>query len=168
MDAALIAEIAANTSSSLRQFLPSSFSLTPASDKSDQAWERQWRPMSTRRPPNGGWDWPSCRHKAPSGIFTAMWCKRETELCGLLLVRLNDSACCIAMLEGSPNPYHSMRGIVLLTALEFAAMFAQKTGRQDVWICGPIGDMILRHLLTDYGFELLKPRKGFSFCRKAV
>jgi len=170
-DATLINQVIAATTLSLREFLPSSFSLADASEKADQAWELQWRPHSQRKPPNGGWHWPSCRlarRDDPSRIFTAMWCRQETELCGLLLLRLNSTACRIAMVEGSPNPHHSIRGLVLLIAVELASMYAQKTGRREIWVSGPTSDMVLQHLLSDYGLELAAPKRAAVFYRREV
>ena len=167
----LVAEIGAATARSLEQYLPSSFSLTPASDKSDSAWRSQWQPLSKRVPPNGGWDWPSYRLAAdrnPTRHCVAMWCKKESELCGFLLVRLNNTACCVEAVEGSPNPTHGLRGLVLPVALELASRYAQLKGRQEVWLCKPANDMLLWHILNDYRFELVSPKRGASFCRKEV
>jgi hypothetical protein len=97
-----------------------------------------------------------------------MWCGQETELCGLSLMKLNHTACMVCMVEGSPNPHHLIKGMVLLVTLETAAMYAQGTGRRDVWIMGPIGDMVLHHLIQDYGFEIMAPGRGIPFCRKGV
>ncbi len=164
-------EIAAAASFSLKEYLPSSFSLTPGSEKSDGAWRSQWQPVSNRMPPNGGWDWPSCRlarSNDPTKLCAAMWCQSERELCGFLLMRLNNTACRIEAVEGSPNPNHSMRGLVLLVALEMASMYAQSKGRREVWLCGPSNDMLLWYILNDYCFELVSPKTGPAFCRKQV
>ncbi len=162
-------EIAATASISLKEYLPSSMSLTPGSEKSDGAWRSQWRPISNRIPPNGGWDWPSCRlagSKDPTQLCAAMWC--QSELCGLLLVRLNNTACRIEAVEGSPKPNHSLRGLVLLIALEMASMYAQSQGRREVWLCKPANDMLLWYIVNDYCFELVSPKTGPAFCRKQV
>jgi hypothetical protein len=170
-DATLTGEIAAAARHSLREYLPSSFSLTPASKKSDQAWDSQWRALSTRKPPNGGWNWPSCRStygRDTSSMLAAMWCRNETELCGFVLLRMNSTACRIAMVEGSPDPHHSIRGMVLPVAVELASMYAQKTGRRDVWVSGPINAMVLQYLMNAYDFEAVSPKNGFAFCRREV
>ena len=164
-------QIITTASQTMRGFVPSSFSLAVASEQADQAWAAQWRAHSHRSPPNGGWDWPALRKvagKEPSSLVTAMWCRQETELCGLSLMTLNRTACQLCMVEGSPNPHHLVKGMVLLIALELASMWAQGSGRREVWVLGPMSDMILHHLLQDYGFELKVPLKGVAFCRKAV
>ena len=167
----LLAETGAAAAHSLKVFLPSSFSLALASEKSDSAWASQWQPISRRVPPNGGWDWPKCRlagSSDPTRLCLAMWNKSESELCGFLAVRLNNTACCIEGVEGCPNPIHGMRGLVLLVAIEFASMYAQANGRREVWICKPANDMLLWHLLNDYCFELAAPDTGAAFCRREV
>jgi hypothetical protein len=164
-------EIIAAAAVSLREYLPSTFSLTLGSEKSDDAWRRQWQPVSKRKPPNGGWDWPACRSsrsKDPTCFCAAMWCRNGSELCSLLLLRLNKTACRIEMVEGSPNSQHSMRGLVIPVALELAAMYAQAQGRREVWLCSPANDMLLWFLINDYGFELASPKNGNPFCRREV
>ncbi len=164
-------EIAATAARSLKEYLPSSFSLTLGSGKSDEAWHAQWQPISNRPPPNGGWDWPSyrlARNRDPSRIFAAMWCGNESELCGLLQMRLNNTACWIEMVEGNPNPNHSLKGMVLTVALELASMCAQSKGRQEVWLYRPPNDMLFWYLVNAYGFELVSPKKGSAICRKEV
>jgi hypothetical protein len=54
------------------------------------------------------------------------------------------------MVEGSPNPHHSMKGLVIPAALELA------------------DDMLLWFLINDYGFELVSPKNGRPFCRREV
>jgi hypothetical protein len=164
-------EIIAAAAASLKEYLPSSFSLTQGSEKSDDAWRRQWQPVSNRKPPNGGWDWPACRlarGRDPARLCAAMWCRNGSELCSLVLMRLNNTACRIEMVEGSPNPHHSMKGLVIPAALELAAMYAQAKGRREVWLCSPANDMLLWFLINDYGFELVSPKKGRPFCRREV
>ncbi len=165
------AGIAAAAALSLKEYLPSSLYLTLASGKSDGAWRTQWQPISNRTPPNGGWDWPSyrlARNVDPSRIFAAMWCRNESELCGLLLMRLNNTACCIEMVESNPDPNHPLRGMVLTVALELSSMYAQSKGRREVWLCRPPNDMLFWYLVNVYGFELVSPKKGAAFCRKEV
>jgi hypothetical protein len=166
-----IQEIIAAAAVSLKQYLPSSFYLTQGSEKSDDAWRRQWQPNSERKPPNGGWDWPACRlarGRDPARLSAAMWCRNGSELCGLVLMGLNSTACRIEMVEGSPHSNHSMKGLVIPVALELAAMYAQAKGRREVWLCSPANDMLLWFLINDYGFELASPKKGKSFCRREV
>jgi hypothetical protein len=97
-----------------------------------------------------------------------MWSRNQSELCGLLLVRLNHTACQIEMIEGSPNPNHSLRGVVLPIALELASMYAQSQGRRDVWLKSPANDMTRWFLIRDYGFDVASPKKGEAFLRKEV
>jgi hypothetical protein len=164
-------EIIAAAAVSLKEYLPSSFSLTQGSKKSDDAWRRQWQPALSRKPPHGGWDWPACRSarsRDPTRFCAAMWCRNGSELCSLVLMRLNNTACRIEMVEGSPNPHHSMKGLVIPAALELAAMYAQAKGRREVWLCSPANYMLLWFLINDYGFELALPKRGKSFCRREV
>jgi hypothetical protein len=72
------------------------------------------------------------------------------------------------MVEGSPDPHHSMKGLVIPAALELAAMYAQTKGRREVWLCSPANDMLLWFLINDYGFELALPKNGRPFCRREV
>ncbi len=97
-----------------------------------------------------------------------MWCRGESELCGLLLMRLNNTSCEIEMAEGSPNANHSLRGMVLPVALELASMYAQSQGRREVWLKSPANDMARWFLIRDYGFELATPKSGAAFLRKEV
>lgn len=83
-------------------------------------------------------------------------------------MRLNNTACCIKALEGSPDPNHGLKGLVLLVALELASMYAQSKGRREVWLYKPANDMLLWHILNDYCFELVSPKSGASFFRKEV
>jgi len=164
-------EIIAATAVSLKQYLPWSFSLTPGSGKSDEAWRRQWQPILKRTPPNGGWEWPACRlarGNDPTRFCAAMWCQNESELCSLVLMRLNNTACRIEIVEGSPNPNHTLRGLVIPVALELASMYAQAKGRREVWLCSPANDMLLWFLVKDYCFELASPKNGKPFCRREV
>ncbi len=85
-----------------------------------------------------------------------------------MLMRLNNTACVIEMFEGSPNPHHSIKGMVPLVALEAASLYAQSTGRREVWLPSPANAMVLQYFLTGYGFELITPKKGVPFCRKEV
>jgi hypothetical protein len=155
-------------SRTMRSFVPWSFFLEAASEKADEAWEKQWRSYPHRSPPNGGWDWPSLRKstaKDPSALLTAMWCGQD--LCGLSLLTLNSTACKLSLIEGSPNPHHLIRGMVLLIGIELSSMWAQGSGRREVWVMGPMSDMILHHLLQDYSFDVMAPAKGLPFCRRA-
>jgi hypothetical protein len=167
----LFTDIAATATLSLKLYLPWSFSLTSGSQKSDEAWRSQWQPISNRAPPNGGWAWPSSRlacNRDPARFCAAMWCQGESELCGLLLARLNNTACLVEMVEGSPNPNHTLRGMVIPMALELSSMYAQAMGRREVWVPRPANDMLFWFLLNDYGFELVSTKRGSAFCRKEV
>jgi hypothetical protein len=164
-------EIIATAATSLKQYLPWSFSLTLGSEKSDEAWRRQWQPILNRTPPNGGWNWPACRlakGRDPTRFCAAMWCQNERELCSLVLLRLNKTACRIELVEGSPNPGHTLRGLVIPVALELAAMYAQAKGRREVWLCSPANEMLLWFIVNDYSFELASPKRGRPFCRREV
>ncbi len=170
-DKKLFAELTQSATRSLKIHLPSSFSLVGWSPKADAAWRSQWKAISSRTPPNGGWNWPACvnrRARDPTALCAAMWCQNEQELCGLTLVRLNGTACWIEMMEGSPDPSHSLRGLVHLLALELASMYAQATGRRDVWLHRPANDMLLRYYLDVWGFALAKPKNAPPFCRREV
>lgn len=168
---ALFERIAGAATRSLKLYLPWHFGLTPGSGASDAAWRAQWQPISKRTPPNGGWDWPASRSacaKDPTRLCFAMWCQNGGELCGLLLVRLLNTACLIEMVEGSPDPNHALKGMVIPLSLELAAIYAQAEGRRDVWLLRPANDMLFWFLTNDCGFELISTKRSGAFLRREV
>ena len=160
----------ASTVESLGRLVPDAeMTIREISSKIDVAWQKQWK-GSGRLPPDGGWDWPVKRtqYTFNSAIKLAMWCRKEAILSGLMLGRLNNTACVIDYLEGSPDDAHPLKGKVTLFGLDVAARYAQETGRREVWIKNPANDVLIDLYARAYGFEYVKPRQGGPYCRKAV
>lgn len=144
-------------------------SVREISGKADEAWAEQWA-GTDRTPPNGGWDWPHNRkaYQHHGALKVAFWGKDETILCGLMLARLNNTACVVEFIEGSPNPEHPLKGSVIDLALEVAAQYAREMGRAELWVMEPANEHLIGLYVTGYGFEFVRPRKGSPFCRKVV
>lgn len=70
--------------------------------------------------------------------------------------------------EGNPNPANPLKGKVLPLVLETAACYAQCTGREDVWLLAPASEQLINLYTSQYGFTLVKPRKGVPYCRRKV
>ena len=167
----LQAEVVAATLRDLQDHLPSDGVLKPMSGESDAAWHEQWQPVSSRVPPNGGWDWPALRGRygrEPKNLCLAMWSRDSGLLCGLMLARLNQSACVVERIESSPSDNHPFRHRVLMVGLDAAARYAQASGRQELWLMEPASESLTRKYVEEYGFESCTTKKGLHFCRRKV
>jgi hypothetical protein len=162
-------EVMGVTLHALREHLPSDAVLKFMSMETDVAWYAQWRPYSKRVPPEGGWDWPELRThfgKDPKSLCLSMWAQKE--LCGLMIARLNQTACAVERIEGSPVSNHPFRNRVLLVGLDVAARYAQGSGREEVWLIEPANDKLIRIYVEVYGFELVTTKQGQRICRRKV
>lgn len=147
-----------------------SITIREMSGKIDDAWHTQWTAAKLRTPPDGGWDWPYKRkhYDYVSALKVAMWADDETVLCGLMLARLNNTACVVDMLEGNPDPRHPLKGRVAFLGLDIAARYAQLNGRRELWINDPANDRLIELYVSGYDFEHVKPKGRPPYCRRAL
>ncbi len=162
-------EVMGTTLNDLQKYLPSDALIKAMSGESDTAWHEQWRPISNRVPPSGGWDWPGLRAhygRDPKNLCLAMWAEGSRTLCGLMIARLNQTACAVERIEASPVDNHPFRHRVLMVGLDAAARYAQANGRQELWIMEPANEILTRKYVEEYGFESCTTRQAQHFCRR--
>jgi hypothetical protein len=162
-------EVMGVTRYELRDLLSDDSVIKMMTGEADVAWYEQWRPHSGRVPPNGGWNWPELRahfSKDPQNLCVAMWA--ATQLCGLMIARINQTACVVERIESSPVSNHPFRKKVLLVGLDAAARYAQTSGRSEVWIIEPANEALTKLYVEVYGFECSTTKQGQQFCRRKV
>lgn len=148
--------------------LPDGFSISHLNTKAEYEWRRQWQPISDRTPPHGGWDWSKLNwdyRNDPGALKLSFWVNND--LLGLCLGRLNKTAVRIDYLEAAPISNHSLRGKLLPLAIETGAMYAQGTGRKELWLMDPV-PAVIEYSRRYYGFEYLEPQGSTPFCRIEV
>lgn len=148
--------------------LPDGFQMVPFREKAEYAWHRQWKSVSTRNSPNGGWDWSELRWDYRNDSTTlagAIWVKGD--LLALFLGRLNNTAARIDYLESTPHLNHPLRGKVLPLAIETGALYAQKSGRKQLWLMNPV-PAVIEFSRRFYGFEYVEPPGKTPFCKREV
>jgi hypothetical protein len=148
--------------------VPEGFKILPFNEEAEYAWHQQWRSISHRVPPRGGWDWPSLRWSYRNDTTTlagSMWV--NDELLALFLGRLNNRAARLDYLEASPQINHPLTGKALPLAIEVGARYAQKTGRRELWLMEP-RPAIIAFSKESYGFEYVEPPGKTPFCRREV
>jgi hypothetical protein len=118
--------------------LQKKLSITEINPEALTVWVKTWKSISTRQPPDGGWDW-ECKTSRLNRkyrkrlISIAIWANNE--LCGLALCRISRGSEVISMcyIEGSPNGQHPLRGyvfqIIEMICLEYAVIKKSKTIR---------------------------------------
>jgi hypothetical protein len=164
-------EVMGTTLYDLQEYLPSDAVIKAMSGESDVAWYEQWRSVSSRVPPNGGWDWPAlrgCYGRDPKNLCLAMWARNAGTLCGLMIARLNQTACAVERIEASPLDNHPFRHKVLMVGLDAAARYAQASGRRELWVMEPANENLTRVYVEEYGFESCTTSQGLHFCRRKI
>jgi hypothetical protein len=161
-------EAMATAANALAEYLPSGVKSAPFRDEAEYAWHQQWKPLSQRKPPHGGWDWATLRwdyRNEPTTLAVAIW--SEEVLSALLLGRLNNTAARIDYLEGSPDINDPLRGKVIPLAIEIGARYAQKAGRAELWLMDPV-PALREFCKRAFRFEYVEPRGKIPFCRREV
>jgi hypothetical protein len=161
-------EAMATAATALSEYLPAELKVKQFRDEAEYAWHRQWKPISDRKPPHGGWDWASLRldyRNDPTTLAVAIWL--ENALLGLLLGRLNNTAARIDYLEGTPDLNQPLRGKVILLAIEVGARYAQKAGRAELWLTEPV-PAVREYAKRVFGFEYVEQQGKTPFCRRKV
>jgi hypothetical protein len=147
--------------------LPEGFKIVPFNNEAEYAWRQQWPPDSERTPPHGGWDWSKLMwdyRNDPTALAGSMWV--NDQLSALFLGRLNNTAARIDYLEATPHVNHPLTGKVLPLAIEVGARYAQKAGRQELWLMEPVPKV--REFSKRVGFEYVEPPGKTPFCRREV
>lgn len=154
----------------LRPYLPVAPLVREMSGKTDDAWSTQCYAGMRRSPPSGGWNWIELRkHYArdPQSLRLAIWAPDDATLCGLMVARLNATACVIERVEGAPDDSHPLKGYVLPIALEVGARYAQRCGRRELWLCEPSSQELIDYYVG-LGFEYVSKKVDRPFCRREV
>lgn len=141
--------------------------LRPLSRSIIESWKLQWV-ANIRQPPNGGWDWEQAYNMCgdePSRFGVAIFVGER--LCGLALLRLNNTAVVVELIERDPRDDCPLKGQVLLTTLQAATCYGQKAGREELWLCEPVEGMLPIYLEV-YGFSLETPPSGKPYCRRRI
>ncbi|MGX7707277.1 hypothetical protein [Methylobacterium sp. Gmos1] len=169
--AALLATAEADATDNLAAILPPESVVEPITGVTLSAWELQWRPVSTRRPPEGGWDWPSIwtdRRRRHKELFhCAVWTGGD-RLVGLALGVPNKTAVVLEGVEGDPRGDNPASGLVLIAIIEAAACYARLTNRSEIWAREPSNQRLVDLYVERFTFEPVS-RKGYPFyCRKRL
>ncbi len=133
-----------------------------------ETWEAQWVPINNRKPPDGGWDWKTIRREhnrnKSSRFRFAIW--SDEVLCGLATGYLNNTAVVIEAVECHPSDTHPLKGDVMLIVLEASAMYAQGTGRGELWLKDPVEELITFY--RGFGFTLEKRGGNAQFMIRGI
>jgi hypothetical protein len=170
-DKDIVRRVAQDMEESLSQHFDIQVSILLIDAASDSAWKEQWQPYLAkfgRRPPNGGWEWPTwtrCCRKHSKKIGVAIW--QANKLCGLCYAEANNTSAKIRMIEGDPRKRYSRNNIDVL--LVFTLLFEA--------YCDEVGllytDLIdpARHLIPRYeslGYQLVTMDKKSNMMRKEI
>lgn len=166
--AALLAAAQVAATDNLTAILPSGSIVQPITGVAMSAWTLQWRPESTRQPPEGGWDWPSIwidRRRHHTELFhCAVWTGGD-RLVGLALGVPNRTAVVLEGVEGDPRGNNPAAGLVLTAIIEAAACYARVTSRREIWAKEPSNQRLVDLYVERFRFEPVS-RKGYPFyCR---
>lgn len=164
------AEAYSATESALDDRVHAKFSLTEITADVIDAWENQWKPVTTRKPPNGGWDWgKKCEalSSEPKRFEIAVW-NEGRRLSGLAIGKTNRTAVRIDLLEGDPRDDSPLKGKVLAIVLEAAANYAQILKRSQVWVMRPANERLTTLYRDVYGFVVEHSRSGGVYCWRSV
>lgn len=88
------------------------------------------------------------------------------ELCGLAMGTLSDQKTClsITMIEGNPDPAHSLKGRILDIVELAGIIFAQRIGAAELRLINPLDGVLAYYL--DSGFTFIKGNP--NYCMKRV
>lgn len=152
----------------LANVVPDGTRLTPIDREATEAWRRQWRPISHRSPPEGGWDWPTIvegQSNEVKAFDLAIW--HNDQLCGLAIGRFTNASLRLDAIEGRPSNDHPLKGAILALALETAANAAQLGGRPELRLMEPAEGLIETYVST-FGFRVEHSRNDAIFCVRSV
>jgi hypothetical protein len=111
---------------------------------------------------------PVLRKSHPRRLDLAYWCGGV--LCGLAIARLSDAKTWISIthIEGSPDPSHSLKGLVAPISVAGADIFATFVQREDsqgrlplVRIMNPLTESIV--VYEQCGYSALQTGNGYSY-----
>jgi hypothetical protein len=144
------------------------FRISEFSRSTDRFWNEQWKPVNTRQPPNGGWDWAAARelHRNDPSRFEAAILIGDS-LCGLAIGTVTKSTVMVNLLEGDPRPDCALKGNVLYIILEASTCYAQVLRREELYVMNPVKGLIPTYTEV-FKFTLVNPWKGAPYLRRRV
>lgn len=153
------------TMEGLREHVGVKFKLIEISRSTLEVWKEQWPKWPKTELNQFDWDEIHKRFREPDSFKFAIWA--DDELCGLVVGTTSGQSIKVRFIEGSPNPSCPLKGRRILIALEAVALYGQLRGKREL-VLEPINQKLIDVYENDYGFEVVRPRKGDPFCRKGI
>jgi len=168
---AVLEEVSNFFSLSLREEIK----LTRITPEALRKWTESWKPINTRVPPNGGWDWTD-KTKNHNDRFSiksldiAIW-NGNNDLCGLALCKRSKNYDNISILyiEGSPNNNHSLKGFIfsIIDAVYTEYAMATTNKVKQILIIDPVENLL--NFYESYGYKVKKKFfSGKKCCKKGI
>ncbi|BBK44010.1 hypothetical protein STVA_40300 [Allostella vacuolata] len=134
--------------------------------KAAEAYRDQWLPAD--RHPDLAWDWDEIfrRHRDPDRLDLAVWSPGE-RLSALGLGLTKATALELRFLSGDARADCPLRGRRALIVMECAQAYAQLRGKTELH-AQPVNDRVTELFVSIFGFELVTPRRGTPYYRKAI
>lgn len=126
-----------------------------------RAWSETWKPINSRCPPNGGWDWTDKTKDFKKGynkysLDFAIWGANKT-LCGLALCAISRGGDNISIfyIEGSPDKSHPLKGHIFNIIETMCLEYADATGKTNrIFIIEPAEKLV--DFYNSHGYFLKK------------
>lgn len=143
----------------LRPHIGVNFRVSDISRKALEAVETQWGESK--------WDWATISQafRDPDAFKFAIWV--DDTLCGLGLATTTGQSVVLRFIEGSPRADCPLKGQRILIALEATALYGQKRGKRELKL-EPLNEDLINLYESTYGFKVVRPKKGPTFCTKGI
>jgi hypothetical protein len=147
--------------------------ITSINPEALNTWQQSWTSISTRTPPNGGWDWrfklsESSRKYSKRLVSIAVWGKNNY-LCGLAICYKSkgNQVLNIHYIEGSPDESHPLKGFVLNIIDTILKEYGGLIKTKKIRILNPVDG--LKNFYLSQGYTLSKKSLfGSEYCEKGI
>jgi hypothetical protein len=140
--------------------------LTRINDAAIQAYAEQWGALPPN--PHGDFDWnynvdAFSRETCPFSV--AIW--YGDTLCGLGVGVKRNGRVDLALMEGSPDPDHPLKGLIAAIVIDCAAAFAREWRVSMLRLKKPL-EALLPFYESKLGFTIVRPRNQPIYCEREV